>query len=240
MRGDAVTIVMGLAANDAIYMLADSRITWTNERDEVSNTRDVCQKLFQAKVGWCLLGWAGHLCLGRDLVRATFNRLNATDPLHPDWLRSDDAIRKLIRDCRALHAEGRPNHKACRQQAVQLMIGWMDYGRNPFTQSTELLSISSPSMAIQRTEFGVDIIGSGDKILDRMRFESFIEIISRYQEESAGDIKRAFYAAGEAAKHLRQTRVLTVGGLFQIAVLSSKGSHNFWITFSYCHLGKQG
>lgn len=217
-----MTIVSAIATDAELCMLADSRITWTNQTG-ISSIRDVCQKLFVLKKGWGLLGWAGDLCLGRDLVRAFFNRLNATDPGNPAWLRSDDTIKTFLRDCAAHHADGRLQHKPCQQRVVQLMFGWMDYGRNPFTPPIEVLSVSMPAMSIRRTGFGVDVIGSGEAILDKMRFDSFMNIMVRYQDEPNGYVKRALYSAGEAAKHLRRTNLVTVGGLFQIAVLSAKG-----------------
>ena len=156
---------------------ADSRISWIRNEGVLLNARYVVQKLLVPKGGWSLLGWAGNLCMARDIVRALFNRLSATDPRKPEWMRGDDSIKSFVRDCIALHAEGRPSHKDCHRQTAQFMIAWLDYGKNPFTQSMEVLTISSPGLEIRRTAFGVDAIGSGAVILDRMRFESFIDII---------------------------------------------------------------
>jgi hypothetical protein len=219
-----VTIVLGAVTDTEICMLADSRITWTSTSGPILNTRDVVQKLFVPQGGWSLLGWAGNLCLARDIVRALFNRLNATEAKNPQWLRSDDTIKKFVRSCIALHADGKPNHKVCQRKSVQFMIAWLDYGKNPFSQDMEVLTIHSPGLSVRRTSLGVDIIGSGETILNLMRFESFMEIMWRYRDQEKGHITRTLYCAGEAAKHLRRTKELTVGGLFQIAVLSSKGA----------------
>ncbi len=218
-----MTIAVGAVTFSEICVLADSRISWSDHAGNVLNARDVAQKLLCPN-GWSLIAWAGNLCLARDVLRTLFKKVKETDPFYPDWLRDNNAIRDFLKQAIGLHGKRRARHKKCERETIQFMIAWIDYGINPFSRPMEVITITSPGLKISRTTFGIDVIGSGNIILDSMRYQSFMEVASSFLDEPNGPIKRTFVCAGEVAKYLRQVRVNSVGGLFQIAVLSTEGS----------------
>jgi hypothetical protein len=160
-----MTIVAGVVTKDDICMVADCRLSIVDHRGQLHAARDVCQKLIVAN-GWSLVGFAGDLCLGRDLLRCTVNRIRATPHTDARWLRSDDAILDFIQKSVRLHRREKADHRPCQRRRVDLMIGWLDYGQFPMAPNMEVISISSPQLTVKRLTFGIDVIGSGIVVED--------------------------------------------------------------------------
>src|SRR4051794_13636221 len=112
--GGAMTIIFGVVTDTEICMMADCRLSSTAGKRVVA-LRDVCQKLIVAN-GWSMVGFAGDLCLGRDLLRCVVNRIRATPPTDARWLRSDEAILDFIRKSVRLHVREVADHRPCQRR----------------------------------------------------------------------------------------------------------------------------
>ena len=150
------------------------------------------------------------------------------------WLRSDDAIRAYLWDGVNLHVNGRPTHDRCRRSRVDLLIAWVDHEQSMFGRPygeeevfypwMGTIAVELPSLAIRRSPGGVEVIGSGEVIRDALMDGPWADISRFNRDEEDGPIGRALYAASETTRLLRQVDAATVGGLFQIAVLSPHGA----------------
>ena len=151
-----VTIILGVSTGADIVFLADSRMSGMDTRGRIVVRQDVCQKLVMPNA-WSLIGFTGHLCPARHLLRAFGNRLRATPLEAPDWLRDDDRVLGFLRSEVRAHAKLRLNsdHRSCLPQPTELLIAWVDHTRSslgelraPHDPNTsvrmELLAIRSP------------------------------------------------------------------------------------------------
>jgi hypothetical protein len=235
-----MTIIQAVMTGAEICLLADCRLSSVDAYGNPIEyqpgailARDVCQKLFVAD-GRAVIGFAGDLCLARDLIRGVLNRIRNDSGGAAGWLRSDDAIRAFLRDGVNLHVQGRPTHARCRHARVDLLIAWIDHEQSMFGRPRGeeeefypwmgTISIELPTLGIRRRPMGVQVIGSGEVIRDALMNGPWIDISWFNRGEDEGPIGRALYAASETTRLLRQVDAATVGGLFQVAVLSPRGA----------------
>jgi hypothetical protein len=236
-----MTIIQAVMTGAEVCLLADCRLAPIDAKGSpipympgTILARDVCQKLFVAD-GRAVVGFAGDLCLARDLIRGILNRIRQDPDTSAAWLRSDDAIRDYIRGGVSHHLQRHPSHVRCRSDRIELLIAWVDQKRSMFGRTQEeeaeaffpwmgTISIQLPSLAIRRRAVGIEVIGSGEVIREALMNGPWVDISWHARDADDGYVGRALYAASETTRLLRQVDVATVGGLFQVAVLSPQGA----------------
>ncbi len=239
-----MTIIVGVSSGQDISLLADCRLSGTDARGRVIVRRDVCQKLVAVNE-WSVIGFSGHLCLARHLLRGFVSRLSATPVDAPDWLRNNDEVLSFLRQGVEMHAKVRMNadHRPCQMRPVELLIAWVDHAQTFFGESRqpgdpataprmETLVIRSPQMELERRPLELQIIGSGAKIHQQMRKEAYMEIAWHGHDAPVGWLYRSFFTAIVVRDLLNDAGESTVGGLYQLASLSPAGvqiiPHFYW------------
>lgn len=236
-----MTIVQAVMTGAEICLLADCRLSTVDQwgrpiRDKKEGilARDVCQKLIVAD-GRAVIGWAGSLCLARELVNAFCNRIRIEPERAGAFLRSNEAIKKFARQTVDFHLGRHPSHQACRRAPVEIMIAWIDheqsmFGKPPVEGETFFpwmgaIVFTMPGCVIRRSPVGVEIIGSGGHIRDALMDQKFLDISwSHRHDDEQGHVGRALQAASESTFLLRRSGEDTVGGLFQLATVSYRGA----------------
>ncbi len=195
--------------------------------------RDICQKLVPAN-GWSLVGFAGDLCLGRHLLNGIVTRLQNTEPNAANWLKDNQELKEFVREGTYFHAWQKADHIPCQSEGVALLIAWMDYSRSiidddleareqTFVPGTEIVVIQTPGITVSRIQMGLDIIGSGAVIAQRIRDGAFWKIANFARGHEYEQSIRCCFSAEVVLRLLSNANVPTVGGLLQMASLSRSG-----------------
>jgi len=234
-----MTIVVNINTLSEMLLLADTRLSGTGSTGQIVVRQDVCQKLF-APNQWCLVGFAGQLCMARHLLRGLLARLRATSIESPDWLRDDNEVLKFLRRGVQVHGKMRigpgTDHRQCQRAAVEILIAWVDHGRDflgyprsPLDLASrprmETIVLRTPTMEIQRRAVGVEVIGSGSTITPAMREEAFMTIAWHAINMPLGEVHRAFLTAVVTRDLLQEAANPTVGEAYQLAYLNHMGVH---------------
>ncbi len=235
-----MTIVQAVMTGNEILLLADCRLSTVDrfgrpirDKKEGILARDVCQKLIVAD-GRAVIGFAGNLCLARDLANTFGNRIRMEPEKVGPFLRSDEAIKKFAQWLVDRHLRQHPQHQSCRRTPVEIMIAWVDYEQSIFGKPRVegedfypwmgTIVVTMPGCVIRRLPMGVEIIGSGGHIREALMDQSWIDISWSHRDAERGHVGRALQAASETTLLLRRSGEDTVGGLFQIATVSREGA----------------
>lgn len=221
-----------------VTLVADTRLTSFGPQNQILRLRDVCRKLLVA-TPWCVVGFAGALCPARTLMSGIIKRVRdyPTDDMAfmvdgtLDWLRQDQALGDYLGEGFLAHAQTGDEHVACLERPVELLIAWTDpkpwaQGTAPYittkTIKVRLLGIGQP-IDIRRKPWGFELIGRGavgEPALDTP--ENFNKIANTGWDVAGAGIKGMMVA--EMLRHeMRVQGEQTVGGLYQIAHLSTEG-----------------
>ncbi|MGI8406596.1 MAG: hypothetical protein ACR2OE_17850 [Thermomicrobiales bacterium] len=221
-----------------IILAADTRISGMGTRGNIVVKQDVCQKLFYA-TPWCVVGFAGHVCLARHLLRGFLSKIRATSPMATAWLESDEEVLRFLRHGVEMHpkmrnGKGTIDHKDCTKQPIELLIAWVDVTRDAIGRSRDLadtripprletIRLSSPNLLVARKIFGIECIGSGSPISEPIRSEAYVDISWYANEHPQAEMQKAFLTASIARKLLEEARIDSVGEAFQLICLSRHG-----------------
>lgn len=226
-----MTIVAGISSDDfEAVVVADSRLSTADEHGNPLIVRDICQKLIVAN-GWSIVGFAGHLCLARQLLGMVMNRLKATPYSALDWLKDDEQLLRFISGGIHRHVREKADHRPCQTEPVELMIAWMDYtqrvlpnenGPGEVLAATEIVVLRTPEMRVRRTRFGSDIIGAGMRIHPDLR-KMEIDLSNFARGANNGLSFRCLLTIQAVQGLLEKIGEPTVGGLFQATILSQEG-----------------
>ena len=114
-----MTIIQAVMSGAEVCLLADCRLSPIDARGNPIAYRpgailacDVCQKLVVAD-GRAVVGFAGDLCLARDLLRGVVNRIRQDPDGAAAWLRSDETY----------HIDRKSDIGASRTQNLRLSAG---------------------------------------------------------------------------------------------------------------------
>ncbi len=248
-----MTIVVSVNTLSEILLLADTRLSGASPNGQIVVQQDVCQKLFTPNE-WCMMGFAGQLCMARHLLRGFLGRLRATPMESPEWLRNDDEVLAFLRQGVESHGKMRisksVDHRQCKQSAVELLIAWVDHGRDFMGHARspldldkpplmETITMRSPEFVIRRQAVGVQVIGSGSTITTAMRQEAFMKIAWHAKDIPFGEMHRAFLTAIVTRDLLDEAADPTVGVAYQLAYLNRSGvylvPYFYWIPVGEAH-----
>lgn len=223
-----MTIIVGVNTLSETLLLAHTRLSAPDLHGRIAVRQDVCQKLF-APNGWCIVGFAGQLCMARHLLRGFLGRLRSTPMESPDWLRDDDEVLGFLKRGVKNHGTMRTgkgnDHRLCRRSTVELLVAWIDHGRDfvgqprsPLDTSKppwmETMTLRSPMLEIHRQPVGVQVIGSGSTITTSMRKEAFMKIAGHAKDIPLGEMHRAFFTAIVTRDLLDEAADPTVGDAY--------------------------
>lgn len=235
-----MTIVQAVMTGAEICLLADCRLSSVNrygkpirDKKEGILARDVCQKLIVAD-GRAVIGFAGSLCLAREMANAFGNLIRKEPDRAGAFLRSDEAIQRFAQGTVDHHLMRHLRHQDCNRARVEIMIAWVDHEQSmsgsprvdgeTFCPWMGTIVFTMPGCVIRRRPIGVEIIGSGDHIRDALMDQKFMDISWSHRDSDRGHVGRALQAASETTFLLRRSGEDTVGGMFQIATVSPQGA----------------
>jgi hypothetical protein len=223
-----MTVVAALSTGFDAALAADSRLSYTLADGKVHAIRDVCQKLVHVNA-WCALGFAGHACIGGQLVMAFSALLRRTRREQALWLTDDARVRRFVRRVVDTHAAARPTHALCRTGLVELLIARRDHTvpREPTaagdTHPIELLVVRSPDLLVQRSRGPtVGFVGSGMVAGPEILREAQNGLAGFGQGTVHGHRQRCALLAEMTRLVLRQRKIATVGGGFQLMHLGQE------------------
>jgi hypothetical protein len=248
-----MTIVVSVNTLSEVLLLADTRLSGASSNGQVVVQQDVCQKLF-APNQWCMMGFAGQLCMARHLLRGFLGRLRATPKGSPDWLRNDHDVLAFLQQGVESHGKMRigksADHQQCKRAVVELVIAWVDHGRDfagharsPLDLEKppwmETITMRSPAFEVRRQPVGVQVIGSGSTVTKAMRQEAFMKIAWHAKDIPFGEMHRAFFTATVTRDLLDEAADPTIGDAYQLAYLDRSGVHLvpyfYWIPVGEAH-----
>lgn len=233
-----MTIILSVNTMSEIILAADTRISGVDSRGHIVVKQDVCQKLFYG-TPWCVVGFAGNVCLARHLLRGFLSKLRMTPLMATAWIKSDEEVLRFLRRGVNMHAKmrtgkGNVDHKECQRQPVELLIAWVDITRDAIGGPREIadaripplletIRLSSPNLLVERKIFGVECIGNGSPISEAIRNEAYVDICWYAKEHPQAEIQKAFLTASIARKLLEEARIESVGKALQLICLSRQG-----------------
>lgn len=238
----AVTVVLTVnTVFRGAVVIADSRLTGYSKRGDPYPYRDVCQKLLLAN-GWSIVGFAGLLCPARYIMGGIVQRLRSYADADADrwsqdeslhWLRDDDHLRAFVTWGLREHSKLGGHHlSVCLSRRAEVSIVWVDF-KTPadlkpdqqFWPGTHVVTISTPDLAVRRTEIGVDVIGSGAVIAADYDREFVIKVANfGGDDEFKRGQAQALFVADTVRNRIQARQVGSVGGLYQVAHLSRRGA----------------
>lgn len=234
----AVVIVNTVFAGAIV--VADSRLTRFTRKNEPYPYSDVCQKVVTAN-SWSVVGYAGLLCPARYLLGGIVQRLRSYDDAKVDewsqdasldWLRDDDHLRAFITWGLKEHGElGGVHLSQCISLPTEISVVWVDHRIPPdlredqvFIPGTHVVTITTPNLAVRRTEIGVDVLGSGGVIAGDFDREFVVKVMNFADGDAFQRGKAQGMFVAEAVRNrIRARSVETVGGLYQIVHLCRDG-----------------
>lgn len=230
-----MTLVLALNSWVEISVIADCRLTTGPLGAPRAISHDICQKLAIIN-DWCILGFAGDLCLGRFVLNTFGNRIAATGSDDPEWLRDEAELRRFLASAVGAHGTIRQSrhHRECCEKRVELLIAWVDHWRTLQGEPREpndpeappplsrMLTLSSPGEAVRRGGPKIAAIGNGAAIVNEMIDEAYMDIawFARLEDPQYGWMHRAFMTMTVARDIVSEQGISGVGGLFQVASLA--------------------
>jgi hypothetical protein len=246
-----LALVIGVAAPGTSIVLADSRLSCFDRNGNVVAARDVCQKLFL--VGdWAVIGFAGGLCFGKDIVGGLLQRLDDEGAEGPVWLNRQRALLGFLQRRSQEHRVNCSTGRECVQLGVEVLICYR--GRVPLKRHGAsgsggvfaptgafvpshvvrvprwLKARAGPQgVSVGQPRIGLDAIGSGSTVLnDLVRHEKDIFAWAAGKPYEA-ELRVAFLLQ-LVSDALCRAPIPTVGTVFHAAALEPSGARfiSYW------------
>jgi ATP-dependent protease HslVU (ClpYQ) peptidase subunit len=191
-------------------MVADCRLTFGD--DTQARHSDVCQKIVGlGRVG--LVGFAGDVETATTVIQwmATIQKLRGLS-----WLTKPEEVASLLEACKLKYT----------QHYAELLVMFVDKWHEvlPGVRGTVLVRFSTNG-DLTKSYLGVEAIGSGQDVLQPLKVK-FIDLLN-FSTHPDGDITPLIHTALLVAEFtdgfVKEHRIDSVGGLFQIMLLTSSG-----------------
>ncbi len=203
--------------------LADARLSYAGTGGPGGTVRDICQKLWVPN-GWCVLGFAGDLCLGNELAGTMYRELDGKRLTSQNVLTNGDELGDLIVRAVCSHPDTYGDeHAQCVAAGAALLIAHYTIstatsldGRETERVVRLMTTTINSSGEIQRSGAGAAAIGEGaDQIRPRLTGK-LVEDIGNAPTPTL----QSLFALHATARAVDEYQAKSVGLPFQVAHLS--------------------
>lgn len=211
-----MTLIAGLTNSFYSILLADSRLTWAQQRDASQQSYgDVCQKI--ANLGnEGLVGFSGDVNTAWKVIRGitgTYNERGLS------WLRVDEEVQGLLEFLKIQRSD----------PAAYFLVSFIDKEHEvlPGVPGAVLIEFSTDNRVPHKlTYLGLRMMGSGSVVQGSVEKELGLVGLLNFgstDDPYVGAVQRSLFFAEVLATEAIRLGVHSVGGLFQVHFIMSSG-----------------